>query len=76
MQDFGKKRGFVSEPDPKYNVTDWRIKTLRVAAYIRVSTDSLDQENSLRNQRAHYERMIPSNPLWAYVGIFQDEEAS
>lgn len=68
--------GFTSEPDPKYSTTDWRGKCLRAAAYIRVSTDSDDQENSLKNQRAHYERMIPSNPLWEYVGIFQDEGIS
>ena len=70
------QRGFTSEPDPKYNVTDWRVKKLRVAAYIRVSTDSLDQENSLKNQRMHYEKMIPSNPLWEYIGVFQDEGIS
>ena len=68
-----KKRVFTSEPDPKYISTDWRKKKLRVAAYIRVSTDSADQENSLKNQRAHYEKMIPANPLWEYVGIFADE---
>jgi DNA invertase Pin-like site-specific DNA recombinase len=68
--------GFTSEPDPKYSNTDWRGKSLRAAAYIRVSTDSTDQENSLKNQRVHYERMIPSNPLWKYAGIFQDEGIS
>jgi DNA invertase Pin-like site-specific DNA recombinase len=69
-------RGFTSEPDPRYANIDWRAKKLRAAAYIRVSTDSLDQENSLKNQWAHYEKMIPSNPLWEYVGIFQDEGIS
>jgi DNA invertase Pin-like site-specific DNA recombinase len=76
MENSPKKRGFTSEPDPKYNTADWRGKKLRTAAYIRVSTDSFDQENSLKNQRLHYERMIPSNPLWEYAGIFQDEGIS
>ena len=68
-----KKRGFTSEPDTKYDTRNWRLQILRVAAYIRVSSDNLDQENSLHNQRAHYERMISSNPLWKYVGIFQGQ---
>lgn len=76
MGNLKQKRGFTSEPDPKYSITDWRIKRQRTAAYIRVSTDSRDQENSLKNQRAHYEKMIPANPLWEYVGIFQDEGLS
>ena len=76
MENIKQNRGFTSEPDPKYNIADWRGRKLRTAAYIRVSTDSFDQENSLKNQRAHYERMIPSNPLWEYAGIFQDEGIS
>jgi len=71
-----QKRCFTSEPNPKYEVIDWRVRKLRAAGYIRISTDSLDQENSLKNQRAHYERMIPSNPLWEYAGIFADEGIS
>ncbi len=76
MESAEQSRGFTSEPDPKFASADWRVKMLRVAAYIRVSTDSSDQENSLKNQRAHYGKMIPSNPLWEYVGIFQDEGIS
>jgi DNA invertase Pin-like site-specific DNA recombinase len=76
MENRNRNLGFTSEPDPKYMTMDWRGQRLRVAVYIRVSTDSLDQENSLKNQRTHYERMIPSNPLWEYVGIYQDEGIS
>jgi DNA invertase Pin-like site-specific DNA recombinase len=76
MENLKQKHGFTSEPDPRYDTTDWRVKRLRVAAYIRVSTDSRDQENSLKNQRAHYERMIPSNPLWKYAGIYSDDGIS
>jgi hypothetical protein len=72
MLDMRNNRGFTSEPDPKYSIIDWRLKPLRTAAYIRVSTDSRDQENSLRNQLAHYSKFIPSNPLWEFAGIFQE----
>ena len=36
---------------------------LCACAYIRVSTDSHDQENSLKNQRAHYEKFIAHSPI-------------
>jgi len=71
-----EKRGFTSEPGPKYSILDWRIKRLRTGAYIRVSTDSRDQENSLKNQREHYEKMIAANPLWEHAGVFCDEGIS
>lgn len=74
MQRTGKR--IVSEVHPRYINKDWRLKKLRVAAYLRVSTDSSDQENSLINQRAHYEKFIPSNPNWEFVGIFVDDGIS
>ncbi len=70
------KKRIISEIDPKYDRKDWRQKKLRVCAYLRVSTDSGDQENSLKNQRAHYEKFIPQYPNWNYVGIFADEGIS
>ena len=76
MENNTKPHGFTSEPDPRFRKTDWREKKLRVAAYIRVSTDSTDQENSLRNQRSRYERLIAANPLWEFIGIFADEGIS
>lgn len=66
----------ISEIDPKYSNKDWRQKKFRVAAYARVSTDSSDQENSLKNQREHYEKFISANPNWDYVGIFADDGIS
>ena len=66
----------ISEIDPKYDNADWRTKKLKVGAYIRVSTDSSDQANSLRNQLAHYERFIPANPNWEYVGYWCDDGIS
>ncbi|GHT42476.1 hypothetical protein FACS189443_5530 [Planctomycetales bacterium] len=47
-----------------------------MAAYARVSTDSSDQENSLRNQKTHYDATIPANPNWEYVGLYADDGIS
>ena len=71
-----QKLKIISEVDPIYDVKDWRVKKLRTCAYIRVSTDSHDQENSLKNQRVHYERFIAQFPNWEYVGIFADDGIS
>jgi len=66
----------VSEVDPIYEHKDWRQKHYLVVAYVRVSTDSSDQENSLNNQKRHYETTIPANPNWEYVGLYADEGIS
>ena len=71
-----KRKRIISEVDPKYNSKDWRQKKLRVAAYARVSTDSKDQENSLKNQREYYEKFIPQHANWEYIGIFSDDGIS
>ncbi|MDR3109298.1 MAG: recombinase family protein [Planctomycetaceae bacterium] len=70
------KNRIVSEVDPIYADKDWRQKIFRVAAYARVSTDSSDQENSLRNQKKHYDATIPENPYWEYVGLYADDGIS
>lgn len=43
---------------------------LRVAAYVRVSTDKEEQQDSLENQKAHYESVIKSNTDWDFAGIY------
>ena len=70
------KNRIVSEVDPIYENKDWRQKVFRVAAYARVSTDSSDQENSLKNQKKHYDATIPANPNWKYVGLYADDGIS
>ena len=70
------KNRIVSEVNPIYENKDWRQKTLRVAAYARVSTDSCDQENSLKNQKDHYDATIPTNPKWEYIGLYADDGIS
>ena len=45
----------------------------KTCAYVRVSTDSLSQADSLENQTAAYERLITSNPEYEFVGIYSDQ---
>lgn len=51
-------------------------KKIRVAAYCRVSTDSEEQANSYRAQKAYYTQLIASNPLWKNAGIYADRGIS
>lgn len=49
---------------------------LRVAAYARVSTDSVKQLVSLDVQKHHYENYIKANSDWEFVGVYYDEGIS
>lgn len=49
---------------------------LRVVHYDRVSSDSLEQLNSLANQNTFNEEMIKNNPNWTYCGKYVDEGIS
>ncbi|MDO5018818.1 MAG: recombinase family protein [Lagierella massiliensis] len=49
---------------------------LRVAAYVRVSTDSEDQLLSFKTQKAHYEKVISENENYLFSGIYYDEGIS
>nr|DAI17392.1 MAG TPA: integrase [Caudoviricetes sp.] len=50
-----------------------RGEKMRVAAYVRVSTDSTGQEGSLLLQREYYENHIKSNPEFEFAGIYEDD---
>lgn len=52
------------------------LDKLRVSAYCRVSTDSEDQLNSYRAQKAYYDEKIKGNDSWVFVGIYADEGIS
>ena len=47
-------------------------KTLRIAAYCRVSTDDIDQAISIELQMRQYKEKIKSNPDWKYAGTYVD----
>lgn len=49
---------------------------VRVAAYIRVSTDHDDQTESFEAQERHYQRMYNKQRDWEAVGIYADEGIS
>ena len=48
-------------------------QVMRVAAYCRVSTDKLDQANSLESQQRYFNEYIARNPLWELYEIYVDE---
>ncbi len=71
-------------PEQKGNVTIYpaiptemlkasRGHKMRVAAYVRVSTDSTGQEGSLTLQKEHYENYIKNNPEYEFAGIYEDD---
>ncbi len=44
----------------------------KVAAYIRVSTDSSDQDNSYEIQERHFNQLLSGNSGWMSAGIYSD----
>lgn len=48
----------------------------KVCAYVRVSTDSLQQEDSLENQTTYFKGFITANPEWEFAGIYSDQGIS
>ena len=55
-----------------FRATRRKAGTLNVAAYIRVSTDMSDQENSYETQERYFNQLIGSNPDWNAVGVYSD----
>ena len=51
-------------------------KRLKVAAYARVSMDSVNLMNSLDEQKNYYSKLIKENPHWIFAGIFSDDGIS
>ena len=50
-----------------------RIGKPKTAAYVRVSTDSEQQEGSLNSQREYFDKFIKNNPEFEFVGIYEDD---
>lgn len=55
--------------DPR-SAVDKRL--LRVAAYIRISTDSDNQEDSYETQKTYFMEFLTGNPTWISAGIYSD----
>ena len=49
---------------------------LKVAAYVRVSTDFEEQQTSFHSQYVYYDGLIKQNPNWEFAGIYADEGLS
>ena len=60
----------------KINSYQRDVKQLRVAAYCRVSTDNVEQLESLENQRQHYQEYINRHPNWQLVRVYFDKGIS
>ena len=58
------------------NGGDYKMSIKKVVAYVRVSTDNLEQLNSLESQKKYYIDKITSNNEWIYSGIYIDEGIS
>ena len=50
-----------------------KVKTVRVAAYCRVSTDQDAQTTSYEYQVDHFQKLVAANPDWVLVDIYADE---
>lgn len=62
--------GFISSA--QLRSTQSRTGRINVAAYIQVSTDSANQENSYETQELYFDRLIESNADWDSAGIYSD----
>ena len=60
------KEGFANSP--KAMDTPF----IKVAAYIRVSTDTADQENSYAAQERYFNSLLAHNSTWVSAGIYSD----
>ena len=65
-----EENGFISTAS--FRRTKKKEGRLNVAAYIRVSTDSSDQENSYETQERYFQQLIENNPDWNPVGVYSD----
>ena len=63
-------QGFISTE--AFRATKQKQGRLNVAAYIRVSTDSTDQEYSYETQERYFNQLIEKNPDWNAVGVYSD----
>ena len=65
-----EENGFISTAS--FRRTKEKEGYLNVAAYIRVSTDSSDQENSYETQERYFHQLIENNPDWNPIGVYSD----
>lgn len=52
--------------------TTTETKLMRVAAYIRVSTESSNQEDSYETQQLYFTELLRNHPGWISAGVYSD----
>ncbi len=62
-----------AEMDESINIAEQKLK---VAAYVRVSTENDEQKSSFELQSNDFTNRINANPNWEFVGIYADEGIS
>ena len=72
-----RRHAFMSEvtiiPAQEKEAGTKETRNLRVAAYVRVSTLSEEQEESFENQKQHYEELVGMHPRWDLIKIYADQ---
>ena len=63
-------------PAKEIEALDTTDRILKVAAYVRVSTDNDEQTSSYELQMNEFTDQIKSNPRWEFAGIYSDEGIS
>ena len=63
-------------PANEDNDLDIENRKLRVAAYVRVSTQNDEQTSSFELQVNDFTKRINDNPNWEFAGIYSDEGIS
>lgn len=63
----------IKEIPPTQEYLPMEERSLRIAAYCRVSTQQEEQDSSLELQESRYRRMIEENPNWTGAGIFSEK---
>ena len=62
-----------AEMDESINIAEQKLK---VAAYVRVSTENDEQKSSFELQSNDFTNRINANPNWEFAGIYADEGIS
>ena len=77
MDTVRKKQMTIIPAKPEYDKNiKVQSKSLRVAAYCRVSTTQEQQESSYEAQVTYYTDKIQNNPNWKMAGIYADDGKS
>lgn len=72
----GKREITVVSPKIEHTDAYKQTRQRRVVAYARVSTNTLEQENSLEAQKGFFAKFIKEHTGWVFSGLYVDEGIS